>query len=1228
MTESPLFPSQEEMASFMDNPFQSLLYEQINNASGQKTLKRILLEAQKYDIGDLLSKVASLNMIIENQNKSIYFDSLIATLISQPLSFYTSTKKIKTKELRHLISQIEKTELAMAIDPPEVLFVERVRFYGNYWVFSGINYIPAYIIQRFIDVLVFNENRFNASFFQIAMHIINFVLVISNNIVEALNYGYHTQRKIDKKYVQIPDYIKMQELSSLLTFNIDYLINILKIECSDYLFSSFEETKLESILADDNQQFYQHPFIKTNNNNCILLNPTILIPFAVHQIILEAERFGQKDILLNLYNENNWKECRLSLDKLGHKKIKEDSLGISLFSSDSYRESLFSVGYNNVLWVSFYCDNGKNYSNNSMFSTYSIISDSIPSIEHINEVEEQLKKNGIICVGYISVYCSFGRVIRFQNVHAKKTVLQLNPCELHYIAVNERDVECYLPQYIKAKSIIKDTVFSTISELNAIEIYDSNHHSFYMDDNINLKDTMVYFTIGDSLDYIVRATTEEDRRLFDASDEIHLEDVILSDKLRKIYTPCSLGSQIKYAVPIKNGIIWILADIPKCIDEYNIIRSLMDVLSFWLAECRSIIDSVKLHEKVYSIRIVLCGEIILYKQLQNEINDLSSYLHYKSEGKSIFMEWTPQAYQYTHCQTNKHEKDIIISLLKELAQFGSMPINMQLVDEVFHNIYKKKFFSFNISEFPYYKPIYGKAPNFSFQFQDELIDTVGEYIKNKYMITGTIPDSDRTQVANDIVGYLYRLLQHEVEKVKVDGLYEVLCNDLEIVLYNVLVSRHRYIYDIACYPEKEKQYIIENSKLNEMSVSLKFLLEYVAACPPSGNQPIDEIQYSRVLTICSEIINWAYKNDLFFYHAVSSPISILGSGRIGIQRDEIDYLTTLNSSAMETRLRHESNPTIEKFYKSGMLSKYIDQLNEAFDDEYGFTFVEFFRCIDSIIILGENINEDVKKIDYESLVEQMACETEIPREKIRKIISMISLTEREDYMIPPDPYQKEDVYPWRFNREMSFTRRPIVMYDNTLIWGNRQLFHMFLYSIELIENGKYKARHRKLKEVIGKINNERGNAFNDSVINKLRSYKGFIVKGKVSKINKKRLEDENKMPLGDIDAMCIIPENNSIIAFEVKDFSFAKNPYEMEQEYKRMFVDGEKTCFVTKHKRRVDWLITHINDVIEEFNLNPGKWIVKEAYIVDEEIISNIYHKKGKTILLYSTLNEMMIRAI
>ncbi len=1221
--------SEEEMMQFMHNPIQSLLYNKINSASGVNALKKIIDEAKKYEIYDLLSKISSLNLIIDNQNKGIYFDSLIATLISQPLSLYSSKKRIKTKELRKLVSQIEKTELSLTIDPPEVLFIDRVRFYGNYWVFSGNNYAPAFIIQKFIDALVFREKEYDPSFFQIALHIINFALTISNNIANALGYGYHVQRKTEKKYVQIPNYEEIHKYASVLTFDLKELLSILKIDSSDFLFIDFDETKLEEVLANDTQQFYQHPFIKTNGEKCILLNPTMIVPFAIHQIILEAERFGQKDILLSIFNENNWKDCKEALNILGHKKIKEQSIEINLFSSDSYKESLFTVGYNTVLWASIYFDNGINYYSNSMFDTCVINGESIPNQDHIDDIERKLEKYKLTCVGYITILCSFGRQLSVWNIHAaQKNTIKLDPCELHYISINERRIQNYIPQYIKAKSMIKDMFSPAISELNAIEIYDSNHYSFYLDDSIKLKDISLFFAPGDSLDYIARTTAEEDRRLIDAGDGIHLEDVILSDKLRRIYTPISLNRQIKYAVPTDNHIIWIQTDMPRSADEYNIIRSLTDALSFWLAECRDIIDSLELHEKTINVLIALSGEISQYKQLQNEINDLSFWLHYKGDDKIIVMEWTPQAYQYTHCQTNCHEKEIILSLLHQLEERSYKTINLQRVSQVFRNENKKKFFSFNISDYPCYKPIFGENPSLSFQYQDELLDLIGDYIMGKYGLVGKIPDSDRVKVANDIVGFLYHLLQHEVAKLKLDRLYETLCYDLEVVLYNMLISRKRYTYDVACYPEREKQFIDENNRLNEISVSLKFLLEYIAACPPSGNQPIDVLQYSKLLTLCSEIINWAYKNDLFFYHAIFSPITLLESGRVGIERTEIDFLASLNSSVLEVQLRNDSDPSIERFHKSGVLKKYIDQLDDAFGEEYGFMLHEMLQCIDTIIYIGDNIDGDVKKASYDKLIEQIYSETGIVRDKIRKIISIISLTKREDFLNPPNPYVKEDVYPWRFNREMSFTRRPMVYINDSLIWGNRQLFYMSMYIIESIENGKFKARSSKLRTVMGKVNDERGNLFNDAVAKRLNSIQGIIARGKVSKINKKRIEDEKKNALGDIDVLCLIPDDYSIIAFEVKDFSFAKNPYEMEQEYKRMFVDGDKPCFTTKHKRRVEWLQMHIKDIIIEYNLKPGKWKIFEAYIVNEDIISNMYYKIGKTIMRYSMINEESIKAI
>ena len=99
------------------------------------------------------------------------------------------------------------------------------------------------------------------------------------------------------------------------------------------------------------------------------------------------------------------------------------------------------------------------------------------------------------------------------------------------------------------------------------------------------------------------------------------------------------------------------------------------------------------------------------------------------------------------------------------------------------------------------------------------------------------------------------------------------------------------------------------------------------------------------------------------------------------------------------------------------------------------------------------------------------------------------------------------------------------------------------------------AKQAELKKLIGKLSDIRGNEFNSVVYQKLNSIDGLIVRERLSKVNGKKITDENGNVLGDIDVFYIVPEKRKIVVGEVKDFSFAKSPYEMDQEYKRIFVD-------------------------------------------------------------------------
>lgn len=254
--------------------------------------------------------------------------------------------------------------------------------------------------------------------------------------------------------------------------------------------------------------------------------------------------------------------------------------------------------------------------------------------------------------------------------------------------------------------------------------------------------------------------------------------------------------------------------------------------------------------------------------------------------------------------------------------------------------------------------------------------------------------------------------------------------------------------------------------------------------------------------------------------------------------------------------------------------------------------------------------------------------SELDKDTISLIIESVSLKRRDKYLPAPKPFRNEDVFPWRFNRELSFVRRPILIRDDEMIWGNRQLSHMILFVLDLIDNGKLKTKSNEMKSLIGEISNVRGAEFNELVFRKLKSFNAFDVYSNVSKVNRNKIA-ENKNPLGDIDVLIIDKRHHKIIAGEVKEFNVSRNPYEMYLEYKKMFENTKKKrCFYDKHSRRVDWCSNHVEDFKIQYNLEDVEWEVVGLFILDQPLISTeIYHKDIK-MLTEKELSVENIRSV
>lgn len=1188
-------------------------------------VERILNEVKKYDVYDIIEKLSALNLIPENQNKATIIEPIIAAILTLPKSELTSEYKISIGKLKKIVRLIEDMQLVSAIDPPENPYIDRVLFYNNYNIFTGINYIPGFILQGFINTIYIKNNDFNIEFTKKTAELIRFILEVSDYLSKKIGISFENIRKYEEvSNIVIPNENELEQLKSYVVFKEDIISG--RLNDSEILYSDFENDDVENVLNTESQKFFNGPFLRDNKGNVIVLSPSILVPFLIHSILNLANKYGEREKLIQLYNETVWRQCTEYFYKMDNKKIKEASLDIELKEDEtSYKEMLLSGDNKQVIIVVGIFDDGRNFDEEKLFGRYKnnsiskLLDDRIKYIS--KKLREKIEDQDIfLCL----IYNSFGRsiMIGFNGFISNKPIC-LNPFELRCIAINERKEKFFITRYILSKNKLAKMP-QAFGELPYINTYTNNDYSFYINDDFNPKKMMLYISPGDEIEYIIKALKKEDRQLVESYKPQYLEEVILQDKERKIYVSDKIDKKnivLSLLVKMKNIEIWIYSENVKNSYELNIYHSVIDTISYWLGECRSIIEKKDNIQRHKSIKITITGECLEYFYDKPAHNSIEDTISIKKENDSIKINISPDTYYCFNRQDNIEEKKLLKMILEIIFKITDEDKNK--IEEIFTPDKKQKFFSLNYEKYPYMKPItFPQNRKISENDVNELLDEVGSYILslNRWNY-GVVPEEEKNEITRLVVDYLYTELQKRIKKLNPCNLIEIVYSDLEEQMYNMMLFQKRQYNDVLCYPEKKSEIWKDFNDKQRALKAMKFFIEYTTAQPPSGNEILGEYEYEQLLAICSLIIEWAYNNDLFYYKIFSTPVEILKSDRIGLKKDEYDVMSNCLVDARKNEFEYNSIGRWNEFIVENKIDE--NELDDAFFSENGFTFSELLNVCFKLILIGDGQKGEVKKISCNKLnlklQEQLKDFEEI---KIKAILAYISMEKRKDFIIPPDGYRREDIYPWRFNRRLSFTRRPLIKRDNEYIWGNRNIFHMAMFTMDLIKDGKYTTKSKKMNKYIGELSYTRGMNFNESIFNILKTFPELIVDKNLKTINGNKIVDENNDDLGDIDIIYIHSKSKKIVVGEVKDFKLSRNPYEIYMEYKEMFEDTEqKRSFSTKLKRRMDWVKRNINDVKVQYGLSGEGWEVYRTFIVNEHLVSKNVYGKNENIIAISEIS-------
>lgn len=646
-------------------------------------------------------------------------------------------------------------------------------------------------------------------------------------------------------------------------------------------------------------------------------------------------------------------------------------------------------------------------------------------------------------------------------------------------------------------------------------------------------------------------------------------------------------------------VLWCISDNINDEKLYIVYKAFIDFIMFWLNKMNEILVKNK---GFGVIKLKTTCNYLDFLAEVNENDNLENIFEYRINDNEIEIKLTPQLFHFLNDKNNIREK----ILMKKLLEILNINIDSDVFEELFLNQYVKKLLPINTSKDGYMVPMEEVDRLIISPSDENLInDDIGTYLHDELLVPyGIIKDNN---VINKVVEKLYCKLKEDICKFQKDEFLKYLYLNLEKVISDLHLSHVYYANNTLAYPEHLKEIQQNYNEINKVSVALKFLIELTSALKFNGDNVASQYDTEFMLALASEIIEWAYVNDLIYYHMISSPVELLNSNRIGFDR------TIINRSAQILFKSREAVISARGMEINMLLQKYnftdesIDEeaFKEAFYYEFGFSLEEFEEVT---CILLEYAQRDDKflngicemKIDY--LLELVKNKVKI--EQAIKVIERLSLQERDDYLKPFPPYKPEDVYPWRFNRELSLTRRPLIIYKDTIIYGYRILYSSILFLFDSISSCKLKARSLEMKKYISKMEQIKGQNFNDLVYNYIISNSDLIVDKNIKKINGKKLRGLDNNDLGDIDILCISETKGIIKVIETKDFYLAKNFYEIYNEYVKMFDASNKKSFYLKHMKRVQWIREHIDDVRKQYNLSDKKWKVSYLFVVDDNLVS------------------------
>lgn len=484
----------------------------------------------------------------------------------------------------------------------------------------------------------------------------------------------------------------------------------------------------------------------------------------------------------------------------------------------------------------------------------------------------------------------------------------------------------------------------------------------------------------------------------------------------------------------------------------------------------------------------------------------------------------------------------------------------------------------------------------------ELLDELGSHLTGELRLPiGPVPDCRRIQVLTDyVVPWLIDRLRDEIADLSGVGLLERLIERNEALIAHWASEAALLAPRIACFgaADDEVEHIHRRQSTADTSLmTSRFLIEFASAFPPSGANLVNRERYERLMALGSEIISKGMLADSLKDAISDTHLCILQSGRLGWSGDDDSYMNALKMFShfrAESVLADATQNTIDRRVRRPDLI----QADELAAETFGFTYTELLEGAHALVDLLEDRQTVTTSQDvlHDTLTDALNWD----EEKIHALLRNLTLSPFPGTM--KKFWKDRNVFPWRFNRDRSYLKCPLIQHKGEFSFGRRALLHAPVYWIEQYRTGRLRATG-KMASAINHQRNAKGRDFETRIASLLRDIGYKSVKERLHRIRKYDFRKLDGRDLGDIDVFALDVKNRKIVLIEAKDLEIARTPTELRNEVKQLIGPGNSA--IERLKEREDWIRSHMNTVLTEFKIhNRNGWSTQAIVVVSHPILS------------------------